>query len=1335
MTRMRSVLAALLILTSGAATASAQSALITSRTPSRGDAAGGTTVEILGNGWFSPSTTVTMSGAGPQPTNIVADPNGRRLTFVAPPRPASLTGYTISVINGITVRTTNFFYVAKVRSGVPGARKPAFSYDGQHVAFESRYALVPGDTNGLIDIYVRNRAGGAVRRVSVSSTGGQALGGESTSPAISANGRFVAFQSRATNLVPGDSNGWMDVFVHDRDADSDGVFDEAGAVRTERVSLGLSIGAVPVFVSPLGGDSSDPVISGNGRYVAFHSAAVNLLSGGDPNLKTDVFVFDRARRVTRLMSTNANDVFGDGHSRNPAMSLNGRFVVFESFANNLDGGRPTVGNPPVPASDIFLHDRDTDQDGAYDEPGSIDTILVSVNPCGTPLTNHSIEPSITFDGNYVVFATVAGNAKVDANCVAIDANAARDIYIWNRLGDPPALRRLSEPSNGSDLPGASGAPVLSGNGNLLLFRTQAVNAGSGSSPRSIVAAVTGDGKSTTGEVPSPTTDTPPPPDVPPPPPTGSTEDPATSGDGNTTGNTVEPDPGTGEGEPDMELEETPPDADGTPLIAGLSPDVGPTAGGAVVDIQGANFLPGAQTTVQWDGTAIAFTFVSSSLLRVTTPNGVFDHTAEVRVISAGEASNEVQYTYVTGLTAPSITSFNPTTATIAGGVPMTITGSGFIGPTISVRFGQNGTTGTVSLGGTRIDVTIPVEGAAGSVPIIVTNSNGAVAVSSTPFTYTFAPVVAAPVVQAFTALTPNHGPETGGTAITITGQNFAPGATVTVGGVPATDVQVLGNTQIVAVTPAGAEGPADVVVTTANGTSAPQTFVYDPASAAILTCNLTNNDLDGDGAADDWELQYGFNPGDPTDGALDPDNDLLTNAQECAALTHPRGLYKRYLAEGATGAFFDTRVVVANPGVTPARLLFRFMTEAGAVIPAFRVVPAQSRRTIDARLLAGLAAATVSTIVESDVQVVVDRTMRWDQVSKGGAHAESSSPAPSLVWYLAEGATHGHFDLFYLLQNPSPTQTAQVQIRYLLPSGPPILQTVDVLPNSRATVYVDQQPGLGAIDVSAVLTSLNGVPIIVERAMYSSAAGTFAAGHDSAGVTSPSLDWFFAEGATGNFFDMFVLLANPNASPANVHASYLLPSGQTVQKDYVVPANSRRTLNVQLEDPQLSGTAVSTRLTSTNGVSFLAERSMWWPHGQNWSEAHNAAGATTTGTRWGVGDGEVGILPEDTATFLLIANTSAFAGTVRVTLLFETGGVITQDFAVAANSRFTVAVLPTDLPASATYMRVPRGTRFSAVLDSLGVTPAQIVVERAMYWNANGQLWAAGSDLLATKLQ
>ena len=122
-------------------------------------------------------------------------------------------------------------------------------------------------------------------------------------------------------------------------------------------------------------------------------------------------------------------------------------------------------------------------------------------------------------------------------------------------------------------------------------------------------------------------------------------------------------------------------------------------------------------------------------------------------------------------------------------------------------------------------------------------------------------------------------------------------------------------------------------------------------------------------------------------------------------------------------------------------------------------MPATSRRTIDLRLLAGLESANISTVIESDVQVVVDRTMRWDQTSRSGAHAETSSPAPSLTWYLAEGATHGAFDLFYLIQNPSQTQAAQVRIRYLLPAGAPIEQDVTVPPNTRATVYVDSSPG------------------------------------------------------------------------------------------------------------------------------------------------------------------------------------------------------------------------------------------------------------------------------------
>ena len=569
-----------------------------------------------------------------------------------------------------------------------------------------------------------------------------------------------------------------------------------------------------------------------------------------------------------------------------------------------------------------------------------------------------------------------------------------------------------------------------------------------------------------------------------------------------------------------------------------------------------------------------------------------------------------------------------------------------------MRFGPTAGNVTAS-NATSITVTVPASGVAGPVPIVVQNSNGTTAVSNSPFTYTVGLPTQAPSIQ---PLTPDRGPVTGGTAITITGTQFAPGATtVTVGGVAATDVQVLSNTQIVAVTPAGAEGPQPVVVTVYGTASGGQNFIYEPLAAPILTCNLTSNDGDSDGVADTWETQFGFSPLDNTDGALDSDGDGRTNAQECTALTHPRGLYTRFLAEGATGSFFDTRVVLANPGATPARVLLRFQTGLAQVVRHFLVIPATSRRTIDLRLLAGLESANISSVIESDVQVVVDRTMRWDQTSRSGAHAETSSPAPSLTWYLAEGATHGAFDLFYLIQNPSQTQAAQVRIRYLLPAGAPIEQDVTVPPNTRATVYVDRQPGLAATDVSGVLQSLNGVPIIVERAMYSSAAGTFAAGHDSAGVTSPSLEWFFAEGATGSFFDTFMLMANPNAVGRQRHRHVPAAVGRHRQPQLRAAAE-------QPHDDQRAGAERPARLDRGVGAAGVDQRRLVPGRALDVVAArpavdrgaqrcrcdddrHQVGGRRRRGRR---AAGRHRHVPP-------AANTAGVAASVRVTLLFETG--------------------------------------------------------------------------------
>jgi hypothetical protein len=497
-------------------------------------------------------------------------------------------------------------------------------------------------------------------------------------------------------------------------------------------------------------------------------------------------------------------------------------------------------------------------------------------------------------------------------------------------------------------------------------------------------------------------------------------------------------------------------------------------------------------------------------------------------------------------------------------------------------------------------------------------------------------------------------------------------------------------------------------------------------------------DTDTDGLPNSWESSTGLDPASAVgaNGASgDPDADGQTNLQEYQAGTHPRGFHARYLAEGAINAFFDLRLALLNVGTASARVQVRLLQPGGAVVSQFLSLDPNRRLTLTRVELAGLTSASFSTVVESDEPVIVDRTMWWDATGYG-SHAETGVELPATTWYLAEGSTSGAFALFYLLQNAGDV-AATATVRYLLPLNQlPVTRTYSLPPRSRTTIPVDDQgPELANTDVSAVITATS--PIIVERAMYFSRPGqAFTAGHESAGVTAPATSWFLAEGATGPFFDLFVLLANPNPQPAQVSVDYLLLGGGVLTKSYTVPANGRFTVWVDDEQiPSSSGVkpldnvAVSSAITSTNGVPIIAERTMWWPSPAltpaYWTEAHNSPGATLTGTRWALAEGEVGG-PQGAETYILIANTSASSGGARVTLYFEDGASSTKTFALPARSRTNVNVSG-DFPVAA-------GRRFGAVIESLGPSPAQIVVERAMYTSPGGVVWSGGTNALATRL-
>jgi len=342
--------------------------------------------------------------------------------------------------------------------------------------------------------------------------------------------------------------------------------------------------------------------------------------------------------------------------------------------------------------------------------------------------------------------------------------------------------------------------------------------------------------------------------------------------------------------------------------------------------------------------------------------------------------------------------------------------------------------------------------------------------------------------------------------------------------------------------------------------------------------------------------------------------------------------------------------------------------------------------------------------------------MRWDATGYG-MHTEKAAPSLSRTWFFAEGA-QGFYDTFFLLTNPSPVPNTAT-LRFFLENGTQVTRTVNLTPQSRLTVYAGAIPELVNQSFGTQVTFAHAGA--AERAMY---FGTpvFNGGHESAGVTSTSREWFLAEGATGSFFTTFVLLSNPNATPANVEITYFREGGGTVVRTLTMPALRRHTINIAIEDPSLAATSVATRVTSDVGI--VVERAMYWPFDPSrWQEAHNAFGVTSTGRRWGLAEGRVGGA-FGFQTFVLIANPDVAAATVTATFLRTTGAPVVKTFVVQAGGRLTVTTGPGSM--------VPELAN-----ESFGVSLAAdrpIFAEHAIYSNANGVFFAAGGAATAAEL-
>jgi hypothetical protein len=450
----------------------------------------------------------------------------------------------------------------------------------------------------------------------------------------------------------------------------------------------------------------------------------------------------------------------------------------------------------------------------------------------------------------------------------------------------------------------------------------------------------------------------------------------------------------------------------------------------------------------------------------------------------------------------------------------------------------------------------------------------------------------------------------------------------------------------------------------------------------------------------------------PTIGAAHDTNDVPS----------AEGVLTYYLAEGATGAFFSEDLLIANPNTKEAPVTLTFFLETGTTVVVHRTVAPQSRATIHVNDIPGLESTAASVAVTSDnaLPLAVELTMFWPPTDLYAGHTVSAVAAPAKQWRFAEGTASSDVYTYLLVMNPTET-AGNVTLSCQRDDGLTFITTLPIDASSRRTISLhDYEQLFGSpfsIDIVATL------PVVVERSEYfttSPPVHVWNGGHSSAGATVPATKWFFAEGVTGDFFDTFIVLDNPNQQIANVTVTYLLGDGTTIAVPKTIMGQGRLTIAVDNEaDPRLHA-ALFSAIVSSN-MPIVAERTMYWP--SPWNEAHNSLGLTGVGTTWGLAEGRVGG-PREFYTYILIVNPETTAADVTITYLRESGAPIVKQWVVPPTSRTTI-VVNSDVPelrdeSFGAYVQVTNGVN--------------IAVERSLYWNALNNFWSGGTNATAVRL-
>jgi lysophospholipase L1-like esterase len=334
-----------------------------------------------------------------------------------------------------------------------------------------------------------------------------------------------------------------------------------------------------------------------------------------------------------------------------------------------------------------------------------------------------------------------------------------------------------------------------------------------------------------------------------------------------------------------------------------------------------------------------------------------------------------------------------------------------------------------------------------------------------------------------------------------------------------------------------------------------------------------------------------------------------------------------FLAEGTTG-FFDTFILIANPDPDRAAdVEVKYLLVSGSPLTRTITVAPNGRRTIwvnsgdldnDGDVDAAIGEFSAVIRSTNGVDIAVERAMYWNQFE--GGHESTAVTAPARTWLFAEGVTGGSpsfsWNTFLLLANPQSTD-ANIRLTFFRDSGGPLIYETTVRANTRKTIKVDEidvnndgRPDLANGSFSTKVESLNEnpeVPIVAERAMYWSSNGVFyVEGHNTPGVNEEALKWAFAEGAEGSIdatgikYDSFLLVSNASDRALDLTVTFVREDGKGLVKTFsgpnAVPPRSRFTIPTSTY-PELSHQRFSAFLESTNDVTFVAERAVYWGDG------------------------------------------------------------------------------------------------------------------------------------------